>query len=140
MKRFLLGLGVLSLGFAVARSSVDRDLENCQGDNTCMMKVIAELIEDSTGDNGNGGNDNNVEEYVEFYHDDGKCDPSKFLIKVRVGTSEQRCNLLAPTVSDRIWGIKIEGRCADIPDENFFAACMKYANPAKNKRAAVNLD
>lgn len=134
MKKFLLGLGVLSLSFAMARSSVDRDLENCQGDNTCMLKVIAELIEDTGGDN---SNNNNVEEYVEFYHDDGKCDPAKFLIKVRVGTSEQRCNLLAPTVSDRVWGIRIEGRCADIPDENFLAACMKYAHPAKSKRALI---
>jgi len=133
MRRFLLGVGVLSLGFAMARSSVDRDLENCQGENTCMLKVIAELIEDSTGDNGN--NNSNVEEYVEFYNDDGKCMPDKFIIKVKVGTSEQRCNLLAPTVSDRVWGIRIEGRCADIPDDNFLAACMKYANPSKSRRA-----
>ncbi len=133
----VLFLGVVLVGGLQARSSVDRALDTCSGDNTCMSKVLAELIEKTADSNGNNNNNGDVE-YVEFYHDDGKCEPAKLLIKVKVGTSEQRCGILASTVSDRVWGIKIEGRCADISDLDFLPACTQYASIKSLNRRSVS--
>lgn len=137
MKNYKLKFGVFLSFFSgvvlFASSSVDRKLDECRGDITCMSKVLAQLIEDTAGNSNN--NNNGPEEYVEFYHDDGRCDPAKLMIKVRIGTSENRCRTLATTVSDSVWGIKIEGRCSDIGDVDFMTACTTYASTKNLNRA-----
>lgn len=126
MKKFFLGLGVLSISLAMARSSVDRQLENCSGDLTCVSKVLAELIE-----SGQGGN-NSVGGIVEFYHDDGRCEMGNLLKRVRFGITSDGCARAAESVRESVWGVKVDGVCSNISDTSFVDACNRYAAVEKN--------
>ncbi|MEZ4815758.1 MAG: hypothetical protein R3A80_11210 [Bdellovibrionota bacterium] len=129
MKHLILGFGMVAVGLLSARSSVDRELENCSGDLTCVSKVLAELIEDSADGGSHGGGS---DQYIEFYHDDGQCDLSNLIKRVRFGISTSGCTQASQSVTQRVWGVKIDGVCSDISDIDFLVACNRYASVDKN--------
>ncbi len=111
----LMGMTLTSVLFAA--SSVDRKIDTCNGNITCIAKVLAELI-DSKG---------NSSSIVEFYKDDGHCEFDNLLARMPLGSSTEQCQKKAESVKNRVWGIKIEGVCRDISDMDFVDACVKYA-------------
>lgn len=134
MKKFFLGLGVVTMSLAIARSSVDRQLDNCSGDLTCVSKVLAELIE-----SGQSSNNNNNGALVEFYHDDGHCQMDRLIKRVRFGISSEGCARAAESVRDSVWGVKVDGVCSNISDMNFYDACIRYAAVDKNLNLKQNV-
>ncbi len=113
---FLLLAGMLWSAGSIA-SSVDRQLDNCTGNVTCVAKVLAGLI-DGSGSGGGGSS-----EVVEFYHDDGRCNFESLLTVLPIGVTEAECVRRSSVITDRVWGIKYAGRCKDISDKNFLDAC-----------------
>lgn len=132
MNKKLITLGLFLSTFLMARSSVDRQLDNCSGDLTCVAKVLAELIEINGS---NSGGNNNSNEIVEFYSDDGRCEFDNLLKRVNFGISSDGCARAAQTVTKRVWGIKMNGVCSDISDTDFLNACNKYASVDKSRTA-----
>lgn len=75
--------------------------------------------------------------YIEFYHDDGHCEPSRLIRRVRFGISSDQCRQIASSVSDRVWGIKMNGKCEDISDMDFVDACIRMASAEKALQSAA---
>ncbi len=133
MKRLIWVWGIFSIGALEASSSVDRQLENCGSNLTCVAKVLAELIENNGTSSGN-----TTGEIVEFYHDDGRCELDNLMKRVRFGITSEGCQRAAQGVTKNVWGVRVNGVCSDISDTDFLSACTKYAAIDKSRSSALS--
>jgi hypothetical protein len=102
-----------------------------------MSKVLAALIErNQNGGGNNGGGDT----YIEFYHDDGHCETSNLIRRVRFGISSDQCRQIATSVNQRVWGIKMNGKCEDVSDLDFVDACIRLASAEKALQRAKPIE
>jgi hypothetical protein len=113
-------LAVLPSMAALADTWEDQINQCSSSDAVCVGKVLARQHSARSGGGGGGGGK------VEYFHND-RCESSLLAtVSSSVGDRVETCKALQATISDNVWGVRVNGNCSDISDTDFYSACMRF--------------